>query len=148
MSIAYIFTFFHVSTKANLKNHIGVNHKESNIFACKLCDFNTNNKDTLKGHEKTHTGTYNINSTLLMEPSKPVMYPYHIIFLMQPIFLEKIFSCDKCSFTHTSKIGLTSHKRKIHPATGSRFSCQYCLFSCAWEGGLSAHINKKHGRHG
>ena len=73
---------FYVATKANLKNHIGVNHKESNIFACKLCDFNTNNKDTLKGHEKTHTGTYNINSTLLMEPSKPVdcdfIWSYHI----------------------------------------------------------------------
>ena len=43
-------------TIANLKNHIGVNHKESNIYVCKICDFNTNNKETLKSHEKIHSG--------------------------------------------------------------------------------------------
>ena len=43
---------------ANLKNHIGVNHKETNIFACKICEFSTNNKENLKTHEKTHAGRF------------------------------------------------------------------------------------------
>ena len=43
---------------ANLKNHIAVNHKETNIFACKICEFSTNNKENLKSHEKTHAGRF------------------------------------------------------------------------------------------
>ena len=50
--------FYHtlVLFLANLKNHIGVNHKETNIFACKVCEFNSNSKEALKVHEKTHSG--------------------------------------------------------------------------------------------
>ena len=51
-----IFLSYSFILLANLKNHIGVNHKETNIFACKVCDFNSNSKEALKAHEKTHSG--------------------------------------------------------------------------------------------
>lgn len=43
---------------ANLRNHMRVNHKESDLLKCKACNFQTSTLKSLKQHERTHSGRY------------------------------------------------------------------------------------------
>ena len=56
---------------------------------------------------------------------------------------EKPFKCDKCDFSHASKMGLTGHVRACH-SEQSNHVCHLCGFTTYSARPLKVHIESKH----
>jgi uncharacterized Zn-finger protein len=120
-----------------MKLHLASNHKDLlESLKCSECDFRTDNKATLKSHEKSHALGQGQVSGGSGSPAS-----------------SKKFKCDQCSdFFTSSKLALTSHLRKIHhnPSADlqvlNKHKCGLCDFKAKSDNLLTDHIKRKHAK--
>lgn len=154
--------FKRLSTKTNLRGHI-TTHSDEKPFLCPICSKNFKQKRHLKYHMKIHVKypelSYINNNFELMDESqmkysndmntnssKPNLNQLdakereidHPSF-KQP---EKLFPCDECNASYTSKSNLNRHKQ-TH-MKDAPFKCKYCTHGFQSKHYLMEHIKKRH----
>jgi len=97
------------SSRRRLKVHISWIHNDSRDFACRTCSNTFKNRNSLRKHEKIHTGIKNHQCSycekrfLVAEKLRK----HELIHTG-----EKNFSCSKCGKMYNQKVNMNTHEKK------------------------------------
>ncbi len=168
----------------NFKIHLFPKKHNNKIYSCCFCDFSSNNKYEYRIHLNSfhkklimnddyiekYPFKYNCNicdyhSDDLLRYKRHEITSKHIlncnfIFLKKGIFpnysiIKKIYTCDYCNFTSTSKYTFRKHMRKNHKDMllsinyikkyPYNYQCKQCDYYTDLLGNYNQHLNtKKH----
>ncbi|XP_059094243.1 zinc finger protein 85-like [Tigriopus californicus] len=113
------------NSKLAFEAHILKQHQGIERYKCDQCDFGTNLKDVLKGHEKIHLrkkGLTNADTDLVL---------FH--------------QCDQCGKQFSHMTTLRRHIQRVHEGIKPQYKCSDCEFFAYSNSMLYKHKREVHG---
>ena len=137
-----------------LPHHKRVHHSDqSRKFACEICDFETDRKDTLRTHQYLKHKMTNHKFSKLDETFKDGQ-PHYECFECKKVFDNFVdienhmllrsceeFKCKICAKVFKQKKNLNQHVKTVHENT-EKFKCNKCGILYAHKRSLEKHISK------
>ena len=131
-----------------LISHIAKIHLDPEEKVCSICDFETNNHNSLKLHM---IRVHNIQMTIRNKTKNPLHNCMNCNFTTSKIEVFQLHQsrdhkvnskCEFCSFETSTSLLLREHKIAEH--LNNRYKCNMCDHQAKTKGRLTNHFNSKH----
>ena len=125
-------------TVPDLKEHMETHHDDTGLM-CKLCNKQLRQDESLRSHFiQMHSQAG--KTVCQFCGGSFANIEAHVATLH---LNEKPHKCDKCSYSHATKIGLKNHKLYFHPK-GNAHMCHMCPYKSHHKSNLKQHIQVVH----
>ena len=125
-------------TVADLKLHMETKHDDTGM-KCKICNKQLRQDESLRMHFiQMHSKAGKTVCQYCGESFTNI--EAHVATLHMT---EKPFKCDKCDYSHATKVGLKNHKLYFHPK-GNAHMCHICPYKSHHKSNLKQHIQVVH----